>query len=173
MTLDNIVTETDWPAVNYAKWILEMELSLAAMHGRYYVELLTDTITAVSKSRRWSVHQAYKHLVRAVRLAKEQGIPVEMPVFFRDGLFDQMRPKAGTPYGPVCEPECRARHGRGYHANDMMWLWKKYVAHVKGGGRQKPEDFLGELDSKRQGGPPEWRVNECRNRPTPVLPLTE
>lgn len=62
-----------------------------------------------------------------------------------------------TPTGPHCEPECQARHGKGYDEHDMLWLWKKVSALVKA---QKPvvyEALLAELDSKREGGPPEWR----------------
>lgn len=64
--------------------------------------------------------------------------------------FTQTRPQQ-------CEPECQQRHGKGYHGNDVVWLFKRYLLALKTDPNAKPEHFMDELDSKRQGGAPEWR----------------
>lgn len=56
-----------------------------------------------------------------------------------------------------CDIECQKRHGKGYHTNDVNWLFKRYLAALKTDPKVKITDLMDELDSKRQGGPPEWR----------------
>lgn len=56
-----------------------------------------------------------------------------------------------------CEPECQARHGKGYGTNDLMWLWK---ARQKSATKWTPLLYdlaLDTLDQIREGGAPEWR----------------
>lgn len=56
-----------------------------------------------------------------------------------------------------CDSECKRRHGTGYHTNDVHWLFKRYASERKTNPAVKLTDLMDELDSKRQGGPPEWR----------------
>lgn len=56
-----------------------------------------------------------------------------------------------------CEPECQRRHGKGYHTNDVTWLFKRYTAELKTNPQVKLSDLMDELDKNRQGGAPEWR----------------
>lgn len=56
-----------------------------------------------------------------------------------------------------CEQECQRRHGKGYHTNDVNWLFKRYLVAIKDDPKANLTDLLDELDSKRQGGAPEWR----------------
>jgi hypothetical protein len=51
----------------------------------------------------------------------------------------------------------KARHGRGYGANDVLWLWK---SRQTSGTRWAAADWnaaLDHLDGLRAGGAPEWR----------------
>ena len=67
---------------------------------------------------------------------------------------DVYRMKARQRAGyPECDAECKSRHGRGYGINDVNWLLKRYFADPS----QDPNKLLKELDSKREGGAPEWR----------------
>lgn len=56
-----------------------------------------------------------------------------------------------------CSKECQKMHGRGYGENDIRWLWKRYSEQRAIDPEVKPEQFLDELDSKREGGAPGWR----------------
>ena len=56
-----------------------------------------------------------------------------------------------------CAPECQRRHGKGYHTNDVNWLFKAYLVQLKTNPKVKVADLMDELDGKRQGGAPEWR----------------
>lgn len=62
----------------------------------------------------------------------------------------------------LCEPFCRARHGKGYHANDMIWLWDNYN-RLRGQLPDRPltdgeiNTLLDQLD-KHRGRAPEWRT---------------
>jgi hypothetical protein len=62
-----------------------------------------------------------------------------------------------------CSPQCKARHGKGYHFNDMMILYKMYVAKRQevNGPLKKPEilGLFDELD-KIRGRAPEWRLKQ-------------
>lgn len=57
----------------------------------------------------------------------------------------------------LCEPSCRARHGRGYHANDMIWLFKNYDFPDRPLTDQEISGMLDQLD-KQRGRAPEWRT---------------
>lgn len=57
----------------------------------------------------------------------------------------------------VCDAECKKRHGRGYHTNDVLWLWKQRQLSAKPWSEAQWEAALSELDSKRSGGAPMWR----------------
>lgn len=56
-----------------------------------------------------------------------------------------------------CDAECQRRHGKGYHTNDLNWLIKRYLTEKAKNPDVKISDLMNELDSKRQGGAPEWR----------------
>jgi len=58
-----------------------------------------------------------------------------------------------------CDAECRRCHGRGYHTNDLMWLWKKRQSSAKKQWSSADyEAAMTELDSKREAGKPAWRT---------------
>lgn len=56
-----------------------------------------------------------------------------------------------------CEPECQARHGRGYGTGDLLWLWKQRIASNRPWDDDMYEMAMSVLDGKREGGVPEWR----------------
>ena len=58
---------------------------------------------------------------------------------------------------PRCEPECQARHWKGYGTNDVRWLWKKRVQSAVPWSPNDYETAMRELDSKRADGKPTWR----------------
>jgi hypothetical protein len=67
---------------------------------------------------------------------------------------------------PICDAQCKADHGKGYHWNDVYWLLVKLKAPCAVGAefaRKEPvkpgeiEALMEELDRKRPGGAPEWR----------------
>jgi len=56
-----------------------------------------------------------------------------------------------------CDAICKARHGKGYHWNDMYWLFEKMKQAYAKGDVPDVDALMKELDSKRVGGAPEWR----------------
>ena len=59
-----------------------------------------------------------------------------------------------------CSDECRSRHGHGYHATDIWWLYRTYIAK-QGELQRNPNKaellaMFDELDRLR-GRPPVWR----------------
>lgn len=138
--------------MQYGLHILEFELGWPSKGNS---ELMADCLAAIGKTKKLSNVQAYKYMLRAIKLAKEQGVTVDR-MFFMNGEYAQMRPPAAVPEGR-CDAECRARHGRGYHTNDVQWVMVQYFQEVKAGGVRTPEYFFKELDRQRQGGPPEWK----------------
>jgi hypothetical protein len=76
-------------ALEYARHLLEFELSWPAKGN---LELISDCITSLSKGKKLSLVQAYKYLVRAVRIAKEQGQTVDY-FWFQRGQYTSVRPK--------------------------------------------------------------------------------
>jgi hypothetical protein len=60
--------------------------------------------------------------------------------------------------GWKCDAECQARHGKGYHSNDMLWLFKRMEKEIAAGRKVDSAALMDELDRKRAGGAPEWRV---------------
>jgi hypothetical protein len=63
-------------------------------------------------------------------------------------------------YTAGCSKECKARHGKGYHTNDMLKLWKMYdVKRAEINGPLKDDEIealLVQID-KQRGTPPVWR----------------
>jgi hypothetical protein len=76
--------------MQYGLAILEQELGWPAKGN---CELMADCLTAIQKSKRLSETQAYKYMVRAIKLAKEQGVTVDR-MFFMNGVYTHMRPPA-------------------------------------------------------------------------------
>lgn len=58
-------------------------------------EMMADCITSVSKAKKLSHVQAYRYIVRAVGLAKEQSIEVNR-FWFQGGEYMNMRPHRGN-----------------------------------------------------------------------------
>lgn len=59
-----------------------------------------------------------------------------------------------------CDAICRARHGKGYNSNDMMWLFHKMQQAYATGDVPDTEALMTQLDAKRHGGAPEWRKSD-------------
>lgn len=63
-------------------------------------------------------------------------------------------------YPSGCSAECKARHGRGYHWNDILKFWKLHDAKRAeiNGPLKEPEieALFAEIDKER-GSAPEWR----------------
>lgn len=74
--------------VQYALHLLQEVLAWPAKTN---IELIADCLTAIQKSKRLSAVQAYKYLVRAIGIAKEQGIKVDR-MFFMNGEYTTVRP---------------------------------------------------------------------------------
>jgi hypothetical protein len=58
--------------------------------------------------------------------------------------------------------------GKGYGTNDVMWLYERYMS-MKDSLPNRPmtdgeiDKLLSELDTKREGGAPEWRRQMARS----------
>jgi hypothetical protein len=94
-------------AMQYACHILEEILGWPLKGNQ---EMMADCIKAIGKSRRLTDKKAYLYLVRAIQLAKEQGIPVNH-FFFSNGEYTEVRPEpknTGIPYFKRETPEERA-----------------------------------------------------------------
>ena len=59
---------------------------------KFNLELLTESITALCKSRKLEPVKAYKYMIRAVELAKKQSIPIDKS-FFEHGKYTSVRPE--------------------------------------------------------------------------------
>lgn len=68
-----------------------------------------------------------------------------------------------------CDSACKARHGKGYHTNDVLWLFRRYQRELAVNPKAKPEDFLDELDRKRQSGvaAQDWQHQEITDEDIP------
>jgi len=73
---------------NLAVHILEEVL---CWPGRGNHELLADCTRSLSKGKKLSERQAHDYLVRAIKLAKDQGIEVNR-MFFMNGEYTNVRP---------------------------------------------------------------------------------
>jgi hypothetical protein len=56
-----------------------------------------------------------------------------------------------------CSQECQREHGKGYHWNDMKWLFKRMQQEIAANRPINSAALLSELDGKRADGPPAWR----------------
>jgi hypothetical protein len=57
----------------------------------------------------------------------------------------------------ICDAACKRRHGRGYHTNDVIWLWKERQKSSKPWTEADYESALKRLDSTRAGGAPDFK----------------
>lgn len=89
--------------MQYATHILEEVLGWPSKGNS---ELLADCLLSISKSRKISIKQAHGYMVRAIKLAREQGIEIDGH-WFRNGEYTKMRPQTefkGT-YEPISKEE--------------------------------------------------------------------
>lgn len=78
--------------LEYARHILEEILGWPAKGN---LEIMADCLRSVGISRGLKPAQAYKYMVRAIRLAREQGITVDR-FFFMEGKYTEVRPEKPT-----------------------------------------------------------------------------
>lgn len=143
--------------MQYGLHILEFSLGWPAKGNQ---ELMADCLSSIMKTKGLTGKQAYKYMHRAISLAKEQAITIDGH-WLRNGEYMNVRP-AKTPTSTVnCDAECRSRHGRGYHTNDILWLFDRYT-RKKDSLPERPmtdgeiNTLLDELDRHR-GRKPIWR----------------
>jgi hypothetical protein len=74
--------------LQYARAIVEEALGWPAQKTN--LELVGDCIQALEKSHRLTTVRAYKYLLRAIGLAKEQGVAVDR-FFFLEGGYTNIR----------------------------------------------------------------------------------
>jgi hypothetical protein len=101
MTTDLLNPPSDLHPLQYGRVILEEVLGWPAAKGN--LELISDCIVALQKSRNLTAVRAYRYLLRAIGLAKEQGFPCDR-FFFLEGRYTEMRPtkEEGLPfYKPI------------------------------------------------------------------------
>jgi hypothetical protein len=75
--------------LEYGRFILENILGWPAKNN---LEMMADCLRSIGKSRRLTPVQSHKYMVRAIKLAKEQGIPVNH-YFFTEGKYTEVRPQ--------------------------------------------------------------------------------
>src|SRR5690242_19762962 len=86
--------------LEYARHILEEILGWPAKGN---LEMMADCLRSIGKSRKLTPVKAHAYMLRAIRLAKEQGIPVDR-FFFMEGRYTDVRPEKqnGLPeYSPI------------------------------------------------------------------------
>jgi len=104
-------------SLEYSRHLLENSLAMPAT--RRNIELIAESITAVSKTKKLTLPMAYTYLERAVRLAKEQGIKVDY-FFFESGTYTEVRPKTVDRY----EKEKRQDAAYRAHGCHSGWIYK-------------------------------------------------
>lgn len=82
------VTPDKLHEVQYSAHILS---EILAWPAKGNIELLADCLISLMKAKRLSGQQAHDYMVRAIRLAKEQGIKVDR-MFFMNGEYVNVRP---------------------------------------------------------------------------------
>lgn len=99
MTID--FPPDDLHPLQYGRAILEEGLGWPATKPN--LELVAECIVALEKSRRLTSVKAYKYLLRAITLAKEQGITVDH-YFFTEGKYTVVRPEKPNNGIPLYKP---------------------------------------------------------------------
>lgn len=75
--------------LEYSRHILEEILGWPAKSN---LEMMADCLRSIEKSRHLGPAQSCKYMLRAIKLAKEQGIPVDR-FFFLEGKYTEVRPE--------------------------------------------------------------------------------
>jgi hypothetical protein len=79
----------DLHELEYARHILEEVLGWPAKGN---LEMMADCLRSIGKSRRLTPVLSYRYMLRAIKLAKEQCIPVDF-FFFNQGKYTDVRPE--------------------------------------------------------------------------------
>lgn len=97
----------DLHELEYARHILEEILGWPAKSN---LEMMGDCLRSIGISRAIKPVQAYKYMVRAIKLAKEQSITVDR-FFFMEGRYTDVRPEKqnGFPLYTPIDKEALAR----------------------------------------------------------------
>jgi hypothetical protein len=93
----------DLHELEYARHILEEVLGWPAKSN---LEVMADCLRSIVKSRHLTPVQAHKYMLRAIKLAKEQGVTVDR-FFFMEGKYTEVRPEkpdTGPQYTPIDWP---------------------------------------------------------------------
>jgi hypothetical protein len=80
---------TDLHELEYSRHILEEILGWPAKSN---LEMMADCLRSIGKAKHLTPVQSYKYMVRAIMLAKEQGITVDR-FFFMEGRYTEVRPE--------------------------------------------------------------------------------
>ena len=96
----------DLHELEYSRHILEEILGWPAKSN---LEMMGDCLRSIGKSRRLTPVQSYKYMVRAIRLAKEQSIPIDrkspMGSRYTSGSTEaRLRPSKRPRNGKSCPP---------------------------------------------------------------------
>jgi hypothetical protein len=147
--------------MQYATNILENVLGWPAVKS--HLELLAACLTSIGKSRRWTNSQAYRYLVRAITLAKEQKIDITT-WWFKEAEYLHVRPQSNNGTSGINGRAFYEHYGQGYGTADVKWLLHRYfqfAASLPNRGITEAEVnmLLDELDTKR-GRVPAWRVRQ-------------
>ena len=89
MTTDLLNPPEGLTDLEYSRAILEEVLGWPAKSN---LEMMADCLRSIGISRKIKPVLAYRYLLRAIRLAKEQGIPVDR-FFFMEGRYTDVRPE--------------------------------------------------------------------------------
>lgn len=89
----------DLHALEYARHILDSVLGWPAKGN---LELMADCLTAIQSSRKLlTAWHAHKYMLRAIELAKSQGLTIDR-LWFMNGEYTNMRPPRGLrEYEPI------------------------------------------------------------------------
>lgn len=87
MTIDSV--PVDLHELEYARNILEEVLGWPAKGN---LELMADCLRSIGKSRKLTPVKAHAYMLRAIRLAKQQGTAVDR-FFFMEGKYTDVRPE--------------------------------------------------------------------------------
>lgn len=86
--------------LEYARYILEEVLAWPAKSN---LEMMGDCLRSIGKSKKLKPEQACWYMLRAIKLAREQGLTLDR-LFFLDGRYTAVRPEkqSGVPlYTPI------------------------------------------------------------------------
>lgn len=100
-------TPDDLHELQYARHILEEVLGWPSKGN---LEMVGDCLRSLMKAKRLTGKKAHGYMVRAIKLAQDEGRIIDH-FFFSNGIYTQIRPPAKEPVmRPVC-PQCAATNG--------------------------------------------------------------